>query len=61
MLIARDFRPGSRIELNEKDPHKALLASEPLKFALPLTSLLQQMRIVLMNEGKGHLDDSAVP
>ena len=38
----------------------ALLAGESLKVALPLTSLVQQMLISLMNEGKGDLDHSAI-
>lgn len=60
MVIARNFKPGFRIELHEKDLRNALLAGESLKVALPLTSLVQQMLISLMNEGKGSLDHSAI-
>jgi 2-hydroxy-3-oxopropionate reductase len=60
MVIARNFKPGFRIELHEKDLRNALLAGESLKVALPLTSLVQQMLISLMNEGKGGLDHSAI-
>ena len=60
MLIARNFKPGFRIELHEKDLRNALLAAESLKVSLPLTSFVQQMLMALMNEGKGHLDHSAI-
>jgi 2-hydroxy-3-oxopropionate reductase len=60
MVIARNFKPGFRIELHEKDLRNALLAAESLKVSLPLTSLVQQMLISLMNEGKGGLDHSAI-
>ena len=60
MVIARNFKPGFRIELHEKDLRNALLAGESMKVSLPLTSLVQQMLISLMNEGKGGLDHSAI-
>ncbi len=60
MVIARNFKPGFRIELHEKDLRNALLAGESMKVSLPLTSLVQQMLISLMNEGKGALDHSAI-
>jgi 2-hydroxy-3-oxopropionate reductase len=60
MLIGRNFKPGFRIELHEKDLRNALLAGESLKVGLPMTSLVQQMLISLMNEGKGGLDHSAI-
>jgi 2-hydroxy-3-oxopropionate reductase len=60
MVIARNFKPGFRIKLHQKDLRNALLAAESLKVSLPLTSLVQQMIIALMNEGKGDLDHSAI-
>ncbi len=60
MVIARNFKPGFRIELHEKDLRNALLAGESMKVSLPLTSLVQQMLISLINEGKGGLDHSAI-
>ena len=60
MVIARNFKPGFRIELHEKDLRNALLAGESMKVALPLTSLVQQMLISLINEGKGSLDHAAI-
>jgi 2-hydroxy-3-oxopropionate reductase len=60
MVIARNFKPGFRIRLHQKDLRNALLAAESLKVPLPLTSLVQQMLMALMNGGKGDLDHSAI-
>ncbi len=60
MVIARNFQPGFRIRLHEKDLRNALLAGEAMKVSLPLTSAVQQMLIALMNAGKGDLDHSAI-
>ena len=60
MVIARNFKPGFRIRLHEKDLRNALLTGESKKVALPLTSLVQQMLIALMNRGSGDLDHSAI-
>lgn len=60
MAIARNFKPGFRIRLHQKDLRNALLAAESMKVPLPLTSFVQQMLMTLMNEGKGDLDHSAI-
>jgi 2-hydroxy-3-oxopropionate reductase len=60
MVISRNFKPGFRIELHQKDLRNALLAAESMKVSLPLTSLVQQMLIALMNEGRGGLDHSGI-
>lgn len=60
MVINRNFKPGFRIRLHQKDLRNALLAAESMKVGLPLTSLVQQMLIALMNEGKGDLDHAAI-
>ncbi len=60
MVIARNFKPGFRIRLHQKDLRNALLAAESAKVALPLTSSVQQMLISLMNQGKGDLDHAAI-
>ena len=60
LIISRNFQPGFRIRLHEKDLRNALLAAESLKVSLPLTSSVQQMLIALMNAGKGDLDHSAI-
>jgi 2-hydroxy-3-oxopropionate reductase len=60
MVISRNFKPGFRIELHQKDLRNALLAAESMKVSLPFTSLVQQMLMALMNEGKGSLDHAAI-
>jgi 2-hydroxy-3-oxopropionate reductase len=60
MVISRNFKPGFRIRLHQKDLRNALQAAESLKVALPFTGMVQQMLISLMNEGKGDLDHSAI-
>jgi len=60
MVIGRNFKPGFRIKLHQKDLRNALLVAEDMKVSLPLTSLVQQMLMALMNEGKGDLDHSAI-
>jgi 2-hydroxy-3-oxopropionate reductase len=60
MVIARNFKPGFRIRLHQKDLRNALLAAEQYKVPLPLTSLVQGMIVSLMNEGKGDYDHSGI-
>jgi 2-hydroxy-3-oxopropionate reductase len=60
MVLDRNFKPGFRIKLHEKDLRNALLAAEANKVPLPLTSLVQQMLMALMTQGKGESDHSAL-
>jgi 2-hydroxy-3-oxopropionate reductase len=60
MVISRNSQPGFRIGLHQKDLRNALLAAESMKIPLPLTSIVQQMLMALMNEGKQDLDHSAI-
>jgi 2-hydroxy-3-oxopropionate reductase len=60
MVIGRNFKPGFRIRLHQKDLRNALLTAESMKVGLPLTSMVQQMLMALMNQGKGDLDHSAI-
>lgn len=60
MVISRNFQPGFRIKLHEKDLNNALLAAQSMKVALPITGLVHQMLMALMNEGKENLDHSAI-
>ncbi|MCS6953826.1 MAG: 2-hydroxy-3-oxopropionate reductase [Bryobacterales bacterium] len=60
MVIARNFRPGFRIRLHQKDLRNALLAAESLQVPLPLTSLVQQMLVSLINDGKGEFDHGGI-
>jgi 2-hydroxy-3-oxopropionate reductase len=60
MVISRNFKPGFRIRLHQKDLRNALQAAESMKVSLPLTSAIQQILIALVNQGKGDLDHSAI-
>jgi 2-hydroxy-3-oxopropionate reductase len=60
MVISRNFQPGFRIALHQKDLRNALLAAESMKVSLPLTGVVQNMLMALMNDGKGALDHSAI-
>jgi len=60
MVFSRNFKPGFRIRLHQKDLRNALLAAESLKVSLPFTSLAQQLLMALMNEGRGDLDHAAI-
>jgi 2-hydroxy-3-oxopropionate reductase len=60
MVVGRNFKPGFRIRLHQKDLRNALLAAESMKVSLPLTATVQQMLMALMNDGKGDLDHSAI-
>jgi 2-hydroxy-3-oxopropionate reductase len=60
MLIARNFKPGFKIQLHQKDLRNALQTAEANKMFLPLTGLVQQMLLSLMGDGKGELDHSAI-
>jgi len=60
MVIGRNFKPGFRVRLHQKDLRNALLAAESMKVSLPFTSLAQQVLMALMNAGHGDLDHSAI-
>jgi 2-hydroxy-3-oxopropionate reductase len=60
LVISRNFKPGFRIRLHQKDLRNALLAAEAMKVPLPFTSLVQQVLEALMNAGRGDLDHSAI-
>ena len=60
MMIDGNFEPGFRIALHHKDLNNAILTAHELGVSLPVTSLVQQMLVSLMNEGKGGADHSAI-
>ncbi len=60
MLIARNFKPGFKIQLHQKDLRNALQTAEANQMFLPLTSIVQQMLLSLMGDGKGEFDHSAI-
>jgi len=60
MLIARNFNPGFKINLHQKDLRNALETAEANHVCLPLTAQVQQMLSSLIANGKGDLDHSAI-
>lgn len=60
MLIGRNFKPGFKIYLHQKDLRNALQTAESNRVFLPITSLVQQMLSSLIADGKGDLDHSAI-
>ncbi len=60
MAISRDFKPGFRIRLHEKDLRNALNFAEAMKVSLPFTDMARQILVALMNSGRGDLDHSAI-
>ena len=60
MLIARNFKPGFRISLHQKDLRNALQTAEANHVFLPLTAQVQQMLSSLIADGKGDFDHSAI-
>ena len=60
MLIARNFKPGFKINLHQKDLRNALQTAESNRVCLPITALVQQMLSSLIGNGKGDLDHTAI-
>ena len=60
LVIRRSFQPGFRIQLHHKDLRNALEAGSAMQVPLPLTSIVQDMLVSLMSEGKADLDHSAI-
>ena len=60
MLFNRNFKPGFKIKLHQKDLRNALQTAESKQVFLPLTAGVQQMLLSLMGEGKGELDHAAI-
>ncbi len=60
MLIARNFKPGFKINLHQKDLRNALQTAEATHVCLPLTAMVQQMLSSLIADGKGDFDHSAI-
>ncbi len=60
MIISRNFKPGFKIKLHHKDLNNALSSAKDLGVPLPLSSLVQQILVSLINEGRGEEDHSAI-
>ena len=60
MMLDRNFRPGFRIRLHQKDLRNVLQTGQELNVPLPVTALLQQMLGSLVNDGEGDNDHAAI-
>ena len=60
MIFGRNFKPGFKIRLHQKDLKNALSTAKDLGVPLPLTSLVQQILISLVTDGRGDEDHSAL-
>jgi 2-hydroxy-3-oxopropionate reductase len=59
-MVAREFKPGFRVDLHHKDLNIALESGDAFGVALPATSLAQQMLRTLRARGRGAEDHSAL-
>ena len=59
-MIARDFKPGFKIKLHQKDLQNVLNAGEKLNLPLPLTAQVLEILKSLSSSGKGEEDHSAI-
>jgi 2-hydroxy-3-oxopropionate reductase len=60
MIFQRNFKPGFKIRLHQKDLHNALSTAQSLGVPLPLSSFVQQLFVSLMTEGRGEEDHAAL-
>ena len=60
MIIGRNFKPGFKIKLHHKDLNNALSTAKDLGVSLPFSSLVQQVLVSLITDGKGENDHSAI-
>lgn len=60
MILARDFKPGFRIDLHIKDLNNAIETGHGVGAPLPLTVLVQEMLEQMHFDGCGSEDHSAV-
>jgi len=60
MMIARNFKPGFRIVLHNKDINNAMDTANRLGLNLSLTADLQNILAGLVDKGDGGLDHSGI-
>ncbi len=60
MIVGRNFNPGFKIKLHHKDLNNALSTAKDLGVSLPLSSLMQQILVSLVTDGKGEKDHCAI-
>jgi 2-hydroxy-3-oxopropionate reductase len=60
LMLKRDFKPGFKICLHQKDLRNALEAAESMGITLPLTEAVQEMIGSLVERGKGDDDHGGI-
>lgn len=60
VIFERNFKPGFKVRLHQKDLNNALSVARGLGIPLPLSSFIQQIFNSLMADGKGEDDHSAL-
>ena len=60
MMLDRNFQPGFRIRLHQKDLRNVLQTAQELNVPLPATALMQQILGALVNEGEADSDHAAI-
>ncbi len=56
MIKQRNFEPGFKIKLHDKDVKNILSTAQDLNVPLPLTGIVKQIMNALLADGKGELD-----
>jgi len=59
-VMKRQFDPGFRLKLHQKDLKNVLETARQIHVPLPLTAIVQQMLTTLIADGKGDLDHGAL-
>jgi 2-hydroxy-3-oxopropionate reductase len=59
-MVAREFKPGFRIDLHHKDMGIAVAAARDADVSLPMTGLVAQLVAAARAQGYGSLDHSAL-
>ncbi|MGB9629869.1 MAG: NAD-binding protein, partial [Thermodesulfobacteriota bacterium] len=60
MILQRNYKPGFKIRLHQKDIQNALSTARDLGLPMFLTSFVQQILTSLIQEGKGEEDHSGI-
>jgi 2-hydroxy-3-oxopropionate reductase len=59
-MLARDFKPGFRVDLHHKDLGIVLSTARDANVVLPLTAVVSQLMVALRANGDGSLDHTAL-
>jgi len=60
LISERNFKPGFKIKLHDKDIKNTLKTSADLQVPLPFTGLVEQILTALIVDGKGELDHGGI-